>query len=676
MKKVLLSLFSLGIMVPALAQLPVSTSPENKNVVLEEFTGINCVYCPDGHKRANQLAANNQGDVVLINVHAGGYAAPGAGQPDFRTTDGQAIDAQANVSGYPAGTINRRVFSNFSQNPGGWAMGRADWASAASTVLGESSYVNVALEGDIDLATRTLTVNVEAYFTGSTAPSSVRLNVALLEDSIFGPQTGASNFYPAMVLPDGRYVHMHMLRDLITPTWGDTISTTTMGTLFTKTYTYTIPQDVNGIPISLGNLDIAAFIAEGRGPVITGAKGPITYTAPAGASITDLSLDATSALPSSYCDNQITPEVKIDNVGGSAASNFEVSYTLNGGTPVTQTVSSSVAAGGSTTVTFPAVTLSNGINNLSYDVSTANNNMLFDLSSGNNIDGQADIITMPSSTFGTYFYEDMEAYAFNDVMLNHAIVDNQTSSYVTPISSSAVNGLNRPLGAFENSAVSLFFYFFNIQAGEKGSLVFEKLDLSSTSYNEIVFAHAYRQYDANSDDELNVKVSTDCGQSWTTVWSKSGADLATGAVESGNFFPAAADWQWDTIRIPQYDGTPELMVKFEGVSDYGNNLFIDDIQFKNNTYVGEQEYQAPLNVTVYPNPVQGKAQIEFPLSEDADVRLELTDVAGKIVLQQRFADQTQGRFRRSLDLSHLPAGVYHLNLRAGDAQHNQKLIVQ
>ena len=55
MKKLLsLSLFS-AYSVVGMAQLPVSTSAENKNAVLEEFTGIYCVYCPDGHKRANEI---------------------------------------------------------------------------------------------------------------------------------------------------------------------------------------------------------------------------------------------------------------------------------------------------------------------------------------------------------------------------------------------------------------------------------------------------------------------------------------------------------------------------------------------------------------------------------------------------------------------------------------------
>ena len=47
----------------------VSTTPSNKNVVLEEYTGVNCTWCPDGHKRANQLKASHPGRVCLINIH-------------------------------------------------------------------------------------------------------------------------------------------------------------------------------------------------------------------------------------------------------------------------------------------------------------------------------------------------------------------------------------------------------------------------------------------------------------------------------------------------------------------------------------------------------------------------------------------------------------------------------
>ena len=71
------------------AQQYVSTEPANRNVILEEFTGRNCGYCPDGHAIANQIMANNPGRAWAINVHAGGYAP--TSYPNFITQDGNTI---------------------------------------------------------------------------------------------------------------------------------------------------------------------------------------------------------------------------------------------------------------------------------------------------------------------------------------------------------------------------------------------------------------------------------------------------------------------------------------------------------------------------------------------------------------------------------------------------------
>src|SRR5690606_11921770 len=97
------------------AQTIVNTNPENKKVILEEFTGINCVYCPQGHAIAKQIQDNNPGNVFLINVHQGGFATPSGNQPDFRTPFGNAIVNQSYICGgfgYPTGTLNRNYISD------------------------------------------------------------------------------------------------------------------------------------------------------------------------------------------------------------------------------------------------------------------------------------------------------------------------------------------------------------------------------------------------------------------------------------------------------------------------------------------------------------------------------------------------------------------------------------
>lgn len=266
---------ALALSATAKAQLPVSTAPENKNAVLEEFTGIYCGYCPDGHRRAQSFADNNPGDVVLINIHAGGYANPRSGDPDFRTPYGAAIASQSNLAGYPAGTINRREWPGMQQNSSGTAMSRGDWSTAGAMVMQEASYANLAVEGNMDVNADTLTVDVEMYFTGN-GNNYVYLNAAVLQDNVIGPQSGRSG-NPAQNTQDGQYIHQHMLRHMMTGQWGELITTTSQGTKISRTYKWAIPNDINGVTVVPEDLKVVAFVAEGRQNIVTGVKGPTGY---------------------------------------------------------------------------------------------------------------------------------------------------------------------------------------------------------------------------------------------------------------------------------------------------------------------------------------------------------------------------------------------------------------
>ena len=87
MKKLIIIVVLVIVYVSCFAQLPVDTTVQNRNVVLEEFTGLHCGYCPDGHSRANALVADNPGRVILVNIHSGGYAVPDTNttEPEMRT---------------------------------------------------------------------------------------------------------------------------------------------------------------------------------------------------------------------------------------------------------------------------------------------------------------------------------------------------------------------------------------------------------------------------------------------------------------------------------------------------------------------------------------------------------------------------------------------------------------
>ena len=267
MKKVLL-FFSFILCITLNAQTFVSTEPSKKNALLEEFTGVTCQYCPDGHRIANQLIANNPGLFFAINIHQGIYAQT---NPDFRTEFGDAIANQTGLTGYPMGTISRHVFSGSNT-----AMDRGQWSNRATQIMAQDSYVNIAAVSSIDALSRELTVTVELYYTADADVDTNFLNVALLQNNILGPQTGM-NYNPTQVI-NGRYNHQHMLRHLLTGQWGEEITEVSQGSFITKTYTYTIPEHLRNVKYEISDLDIIVFIAEGHQEIITAAKSEMSFT--------------------------------------------------------------------------------------------------------------------------------------------------------------------------------------------------------------------------------------------------------------------------------------------------------------------------------------------------------------------------------------------------------------
>ena len=103
---------------------------------LEDYTGIHCVNCPDGHVIMASIAAANPGLVSLVGIHAGGFAVPSGTEPDFRTPEGNALNSFYGVSGYPSGVINRHAFT------GGTVRNRGYWVSDVAEILALPSPVN------------------------------------------------------------------------------------------------------------------------------------------------------------------------------------------------------------------------------------------------------------------------------------------------------------------------------------------------------------------------------------------------------------------------------------------------------------------------------------------------------------------------------------------------------
>ncbi len=340
MKNIFTLLLTITLSTTALfAQVIVGTDPEDRNVVLEEYTGIHCGYCPQGHEIAQGIQDAHPNDVVLVNIHEGPFAEPSGSEPDYRTQWGSAIAGQAGSSqiGWPSGSVNRHVFTGSNT-----AMSRGAWAGASNQILADPSYLNVGLIATIVTSTRQLLVEIEVYYTDDSPEPTNLLNVAILQDNIRGPQSGGG--------AGNNYNHMHMLRELLTGQWGVEITETTTGSLFTKTITYEIPEDYNGVDVILGDLDIVAYVSETHQEVISGSSaGEITMIASNDYDAAILS----ASIPQTACTGELTPSVDLKNYGLINLTNLEFIYSVNEGEEITYSWTGNLSQNESAVVTLP-----------------------------------------------------------------------------------------------------------------------------------------------------------------------------------------------------------------------------------------------------------------------------------------------------------------------------------
>lgn len=108
------------------------------------------------------------------------------------------------------------------------------------------------------------------------------------------------------------------------------------------------------------------------------------------------------------------------------------------------------------------------------------------------------------------------------------------------------------------------------------------IDLSDATDEVLTFDLAYREYQPGgfngNPDGFRVAVSTDCGNTYDEVlYEAFGEDLATTGASTTRFFPSDPTvWERKVLDISAYYGQ-SVIFKFENLSRYGNNLFLDNI---------------------------------------------------------------------------------------------------
>jgi PKD repeat protein len=131
------------------------------------------------------------------------------------------------------------------------------------------------------------------------------------------------------------------------------------------------------------------------------------------------------------------------------------------------------------------------------------------------------------------------------------------------------------------SAACARFDDYNIDAGgERDEMRTPKYIFTNVVSARLRFDVAYRQYDNQYSDTLQVKLSTNCGTSWTSIYMKGGSILSTvaGTQQTTQFVPTATQWRRDSIDISALSaGQGNVMMSFVNRGWYGQSMYVDNI---------------------------------------------------------------------------------------------------
>jgi len=208
------------------------------------------------------------------------------------------------------------------------------------------------------------------------------------------------------------------------------------------------------------------------------------------------------------------------------------------------------------------------------------------------------------------------------------------------------------------------------------SRTFDLSGYDSVGTISLSFRYAFAAKTGAPNDRLKFFISSDCGETWIQKANLTLTSLSTATATSSPFFPQSqSGWkQHDVTGITDSLLTDGFRIKFSFESRGGNNLFIDDINFGNTNIAfssATNNFLKTKNVEVYPNPFQNEVMLSFQNSENENYTATVTDLAGRILLQQKGKANNNSS---TLNLSQLNSGVYFIRIETNDFVKTVKML--
>ncbi len=197
----------------------------NKVVLIEEFTGVQCTFCPAGARKISGYLKAYPENVVAVAMHVSGFSTPYPGDPSLKVDEAQTFYENLGSAGLPQALIDREGYPvDVFKNP-------ADWNTVLVDELIKPSEFTITSDFSYNSSDSTFELDVDVLSLSELSTAPIYLTAYLLEDSIVTKQ-----------LDNGQtingYVQNHVFRSSFAGMNGQEISngTALAGQTYTRKY--------------------------------------------------------------------------------------------------------------------------------------------------------------------------------------------------------------------------------------------------------------------------------------------------------------------------------------------------------------------------------------------------------------------------------------------------------
>lgn len=240
---------------------PTVEQPETKNFLIEEVTGVQCVNCPLGTEKLDELNAQNNNRLHVIAVHQSSFSLPyPENKYDFRTgDDGKSIiqgifGSQGNP---PTACFDRWPIGNNSKY---LVDGQTNFAAAVAEMKARANTtpLNLSLSSTYNAEKDQYDIEVTVRYTKAVTAQH-GLTIYLTEGNIEDVQLTPGG-------KDNNYIFNHVFRKSILPAAGKVIladlETKEPGRVYTCLISFKIdPDDAFQATWKPENMDVTAFVS-------------------------------------------------------------------------------------------------------------------------------------------------------------------------------------------------------------------------------------------------------------------------------------------------------------------------------------------------------------------------------------------------------------------------------